>query len=695
MYSKGVVMAWKKMRFLLAVVILFVCGCRISGKVSMDGIGLKDIPIALQGATSMETVTDQDGCFVFSQVKAGTYTVTLKPLPGWTRPVIKTVVKKNDYADLTGVDFSLASATVRQTTSGEVIGFAEDNGSHAWLGIPYAEAPLGELRWKAPQPALNWSGIWPALEISPVCTQFAGLLSDVPKEQYGQPIGCEDCLFLNMWAPAFAPGHLPEGTDRLPVMLWIHGGGNTIGHGGQYSGKILAEKYHVIVINFNYRLGPFGWFAHPSLRGEGTTPQDQSGNYGTLDIIRALSWVKENIEGFGGDPDNVTIFGESAGGQDVLTMLLSPKAKGLFHRAVVESGGLGSSTMAQAENYIDGADPGDDFSSREVINKLLIADGTAPDRAAAKAYQDQMSDAALALYLRSKNNYDLLNMYQAGYGGMITMPRVFQDGVVMPQGNYLDLLKDTASYNSVPIIIGSNHEEYKLFMIMSPEFVDTLFGLPVHVRNQRLYELTASYTSDRWKATGVDDIAAALSEAQQGEVWAYRFDWDEEPPLLGIDVASMLGASHGMEIPFVFNNFSQFISPSFTSLLFTKANAQGRTTLSDSMSSYWAEFAYSGSPGKGRSGTEIEWKAWDNSTPAGDKFIVFDTLEDGGISMSNNIITLQALKYRLLADTSFPSQKDHCGMYVRLFAGTDLWDDEEYENLGKCGCKDYPPGDFQ
>jgi para-nitrobenzyl esterase len=113
------------------------------------------------------------------------------------------------------------------------------------------------------------------------------------------------------------------------------------------------------------------------------------------------------------------------------------------------------------------------------------------------------------------------------------------------------------------------------------------------------------------------------------------------------------------------------------------------------MSSYWAEFAYTGSPGRGRSGTEIEWQAWDNHIPVGDKFIVFDTQEDGGIRMSNNIITQQALKYRLLADTSFSSQKEHCGMYVRLFAGTDLWDDEEYEHLGKCGCKDYPPEVFQ
>ncbi|HEY9162151.1 MAG TPA: carboxylesterase family protein [Desulfomonilia bacterium] len=687
-------MTLKNTFFLIIAAALILCGCRVSGKVAMDGAGLKGIPIVLQGDAYMEALTGEDGRFVFSNVKAGAYTVTLKPVAGWTREVTKAVTKKYDFADVTGVDFSISSASLRQTSSGEVIGFTEDNGCHAWLGIPYAKAPVGELRWRAPQPAEGWTGKWLALQLGSVCTQFAGLISDVPREMYDKPIGCEDCLFMNIWAPAFDPSHLPEGSDRLPVMMWIHGGGNTIGHGGQYNGKMLAEKYGVIVVSINYRLGPFGWFAHPALRGDGTTPLDRSGNYGTLDIIRALSWIGENISNFGGDPGNVTIFGESAGGQDVLTMMLSPQAKGLFHKAVVESGGLGSSTMAQAENYSDDVVPGDDFSSREVINRLLIADGTAPDRTAAKAYQDAMSDDAIEKYLRGRNNYAILNQYKAGYGGMITMPKVFEDGVVMPQGNYLDLLKDTATYNPVPVIIGSNRDEYKLFMIMNPDYVDIIFGLPLHVKNQRLYDLTASYMSDRWKAVGVDEIASALSIAQPGQVWAYRFDWDEEPSILGIDVASLAGACHSMEIAFVFSDFSEFISPLFTSLLYNKSNEAGRTALSGSMSSYWVEFARNGSPGKGTSGTGLEWKPWNQDSPMADKFIVFDTPDGGGIGMSSNIVTMQALKYRLLAETGFPTQKDHCRMYVSLFAGTGLWDDWEYEHLGKIGCGSYPPEGF-
>ena len=668
---------------------LLLCSCSsISGRVTMDGVGITGTPVALKGENVMTTKTDKDGRFEFKQVKAGTCTVTLIPIPGWTRPVIKTVVKKNNYTDVTGVDFSISSVTDRQTTTGKVIGTSEQNGCHAWLGIPFAKAPTGDLRWKAPKPGESWNGKWLALEVGPVCTQFADLLSNVPKEQFGQPIGSEDCLYLNIWAPAFAEGNIPAGTDRLPVMLWIHGGGNTVGEGGDYNGKELAKRYNVIVISCNYRLGPFGWFSHPALHSEESTAEDRSGNYGTLDIIRSMAWVRENISGFGGDPENVTIFGESAGALNILTLLLAPQARGLFQRAIVESGGLKTCTLAEAENYIDDTEPGEAFSSREVVNKLLIADGKAPDRETAKSMQGIMGSADIGAYLISKNNYDILRIYKPGYGGMISMPKVFKDGAVLPKGNHIELLKDPASYNAVPIIIGTNRDEQKIFMIMDPQYVDMLFGLPVGVKDRKLYELTAGYMSDRWKATGVDEIASAISEGHPGSVWAYRFDWDEEPNTLGIDVAFMLGATHSLEIPFVFCDFSQFISPSFTPLIFNDDKAPARMALSDSMSSYWAQFAYKGAPGKSISGVNPEWPAWDKM-PAGDKFIIFDSQEGGGIRMSKDIITMQSLKARLFAETKFTSQKDHCAMYIKLFEGTDLWDEEEYLHLGKFGCSGF------
>src|SRR5262249_41484462 len=157
--------------------------------------------------------------------------------------------------------------------------------------------------------------------------------------------------YLNVYAPRFGESEVPAGSARLPVMLWIHGGGNTVGEAGFYNGGNLAASERVIVVTVNYRLGPFGWFRNAALRGEGTSEADRSGNFGTLDLVRALEWVQENVAAFGGDPNRVTIFGESAGGVNVFTMLQLPGAHGLFHRAIVESGSLRDSTPDAAEHF--------------------------------------------------------------------------------------------------------------------------------------------------------------------------------------------------------------------------------------------------------------------------------------------------------------------------------------------------------
>ena len=581
-------------------------------------------------------------------------------------------------------------ATDRLTSTGRVIGFRVDN-SHAWLGIPYAKAPVGKLRWRAPQPAEKWEGTRKALTIGSVCTQYGGQLSGVPKDLYGKVVGVEDCLYLNIWAPAFSPEKIPTGNDRIPVMVWIHGGGNSIGHGGSYSGKTLAARYRVVVVTFNYRLGPLGWFSHPALRGRNTTPEDRSGNYSTLDIIRALTWVKINIAYFGGNPKNITVFGESAGGRNTVSMLLSPRAKGLFHRAIVQSGAARTDTIAVAENYRDAGVAGHHYSSREVINRMLIADKIAPDREAARKHQERMNDSEIAEYLYDKSSSDMLSVYKAWTAGMIYFPNLFQDGTVLPVGDSLERFKSTANYNAVPVILGTNRDEFKLFMAQNPEYVNRYFRIFVRIKDQKLYNLVARYRSDAWKAFGADEIAAVLRKAQGPSVYVYRFDWDEEPSLLGMDMGILLGAAHGLEIPFVFNNFNSGLGLGF---LYTEDNRRGREALSGIMSSYWAQFAYSGFPGRGREGREIKWSTWNNS-PGSDKFIIFDTPEGGGIRMSSDTITRSILKKRLVAESGFTSQKKHCETYTKTFRNTELWNDKEYENLGKEGCGKYPPELFR
>jgi para-nitrobenzyl esterase len=252
-------------------------------------------------------------------------------------------------------------ASQRQTTSGAVIGFSESPKTFSWLGIPFAKPPLGELRWRAPQPPDAWTGVRDALAPGSACPQMANPLGDQPGAKKGTVIGHEDCLYLNVYAPRSSPDEAAN--RRLPVMLWIHGGGNSVGHAGSYDGSSLAGTYNVVVVTANYRLGPLGWFRQAALVADAQDEDGRSGNWGTLDQIRALEWVRDNAAAFGGDPNNVTIFGESAGGNDVMALLLSPRAAGLFHRAISESGGTNSAPLARAENLVDDPTPGDGQSS--------------------------------------------------------------------------------------------------------------------------------------------------------------------------------------------------------------------------------------------------------------------------------------------------------------------------------------------
>lgn len=204
-----------------------------------------------------------------------------------------------------------------RTQEGQVRGNTA-NGVTSFKGIPYAAPPVGVLRWREPQPVKPWSKILDATKFGPSCMQT----DDLPKS--------EDCLTLNLWRPANA-------SSRLPVMVWIYGGALAHGNTPQYPGDALARQ-GVIVVSMNYRMGRFGFFAHPALTAE--SPDEVHGNYGYLDQIAALKWVQRNIEAFGGDPKNVTIFGESAGGGSVMVHLISPLSRGLFARAILESPGI-------------------------------------------------------------------------------------------------------------------------------------------------------------------------------------------------------------------------------------------------------------------------------------------------------------------------------------------------------------------
>lgn len=576
----------------------------------------------------------------------------------------------------------LAQETKRVTPQGTVVGFVTEDGGHAWRGIPFAQPPVGDLRWRAPRSPEGWTGVREALEFGSACIQFAAFSRD--GVEAGDVMGSEDCLYLNVFAPQWAPGEVPTGDDRLPVMVWIHGGGNSVGDADVYDGSLLANAGPVIVVAIHYRLGVFGWFRHPAL-GDGQTAEDGSGNYGTLDVVAALEWVRDNISAFGGDPNRVLVFGESAGGTDTHAMLLSPKANGLFHRAIAQSGSARTTPVHEAENYVDASPPGASFSSSEQLLHLLQQDGEASDRAGAKKAASQMSSAEIATYLRSKSPEELLSFFDTeGFGGMYQSPELIRDDVVLPKEPAAEAFA-AGRFNRVPSILGTNRDEVKLFAMGGSHNVTHLGGLPLWVNNRPMYDASSEYGTKRWKLMGVDDPARGMRQ-HQPEVWAYRFDWDELRSPLGWDLPGIVGAAHALEIPFVFGWLT--FGP-VTQIVFDPSNAETDRALSDAMMSYWTEFAYTGDPARGRKGDLPQWPAW-SPAPGGAKMLVLDTTNDGGIRTSPDEVDMPRILAQVRKDPRLATQRDRCEVFAELSRIGPAFNAEEYAEYTRGECAEYP-----
>ncbi|MDY6903741.1 MAG: carboxylesterase family protein [Thermodesulfobacteriota bacterium] len=655
---------------LLVLVLLVLTSCRISGTVTRDGEGIQGATVVLSnGQEQRTTQTDRTGAYEFTEIPKGIYTVTLLPIPGFSGKAEQRVFKSLDDVDETGVDFSMDSTTIRTISTGKIIGKRDENGIATWQGIPYAAPPVDELRWKAPVAPEPWGdNPYMAVATGSPGLQYLDMMNDPPVKFYGQTMGSENCLYLNVWAP--------ETPGKKPVMFWIHGGGESVGEGGIYNGRELAERHNVVVVTFNYRLGPFGWFSHPLLNVDGSA-EDQSGNFGTLDIIFALKWVQQNIGAFGGDRDNVMVFGESAGGLNTMTMLASPLASGLFHKAAIQSGVFGWiaehtawCTRDMAENYMDAPSPGLTRSSAEVVNTLLIQQGLAHDRASARTIQDAMTPAEFKTFLMGLSSADILAAYdyEDTLGGILMKPAVIRDGTVIPDMAPLPLF-ESGQYNQVPVIVGTNRDEYKLFMMMMPEYVNNVAETVPLVQNKNDYALSAHYYSEAWKALAGDALSTALAVNQPDAVYTYRFDWDEEPNLMVVDVSFVIGAAHGMEIPYVFADPDFSVVQSKEAVLYTRGNEAGRDALARSMSSYWAALAWYGAPGNGMPDypQAVTWTPW-NTAAGNDRLMIFDTPESGGPVMSDYMVTLDEVKAQLQAEDGYEDPGLKCDVYTDIFS---------------------------
>ena len=445
-------------------------------------------------------------------------------------------------------------------TGGLVSGLELPGGLRVFKGVPYAEPPTGDLRWRAPRPPAAWADVRACEAFGPACPQPE---RELPGRDPG--IQSEDCLYLNVWTSAREA--VAPGSAGLPVMVWIHGGGFSVGSGALpfYDGAALASR-GVVVITFNYRLGPFGFLAHPGLSQE--AQDGVSGNYGLLDQIAALRWVRDNARAFGGDPGKVTIFGESAGGVAVCWLLATPSACGLFQRAIAQSGTAQRSRALRGEGG---------------------AEATGVEIAAALGC-DRADDPVAAL--RAVSSEALLQASRPAVG-LLARGNKFgpvMDGVLVPEAPEVALAAGRQA--PVPLLVGANADDGATFVprrmskLVYRVLVRRVFGRDAP-RILKRYDpgqeggatqALAELLTD--SAFGAPARLTARAVAASGQsAWLYLFS--RVPP----GATGRQGARHGLEIPYVFGNLGQILGLSVPD-----------RELSDTMADTWTRFARTGDP---------------------------------------------------------------------------------------------------
>ena len=532
----------------------------------------------------------------------------------------------------------------RQTRHGAVVGVDDSaaSGTYFWKGIPFAQPPLGDLRWKAPVEPLRWRGARAATEFGNACVQYGRIYGPGANNRYdatigttlGTAVGSEDCLYLNIWTPAKRRGndanrgdergHGVDANGGRPVIVFVHGGSNVSGYTADpvYDGAALARATNAVVVTVNYRLGIFGFLNLAQLK-TGIDAQQDSGNFALLDIIQALRFVRHDIAKFGGNPSNITLMGQSAGAINVYALLTTPATvearPQLFHRAVPLSGGI-----SLASNLPPGRLPTLNTAAvyaaqgTQLLYQQLIVDGIAADAAAAAAWVASHTPEQVAAYMRSKSPAALLatlltKLAAMGLAGSGPIP----DGTLLPTDPIAAIA--AGRYLRVPVLAGNTRDEGKLF----PTFLTLLGGPSGRIPNDKqLFDIQYAYQPDaapqiaieQWipgfylpvttPGTGfnartelldfiflqaaADNVLSTL-KSQQNEVWYYRFDWDEEPAPFN----DIYGAAHAFDLAFLFGNFGPSL---FSNIANSSANEPGRLALSQAMMRSLAAFARHGDP---------------------------------------------------------------------------------------------------
>lgn len=457
---------------------------------------------------------------------------------------------------------------------------AGNNNTLVWSGIPYAQAPVGDLRWKAPQPiSSSPTQHYNALQAGNICTQLAE----------GKVVGDEDCLYLNIYRPH------TSATD-LPVLVFLHGGGNVTGSSAALEAQSLATSTDSVVVTVNYRLGLLGWIHNKAIQSG--DPAEDSGNFALLDQIAALKWVQQQIGSFGGDANNVTLGGQSAGARDVLALVISPLAKGLFTKAMPLSGGMTTATPAEGQAY-----------SNTQLAKVLVQAGKITTESEALTYLKETDATTLQQTLRSLDSKQLVQAVGSVMIRMSEFPHLFADGYVLPKNGF-DVVQ-SGKYNRVPMLIGSMKNEFNVFAAYDPEFSDHFTKNTWDKAEQKQFWQATEYGSQLYSAFNADQVANTFTQDSKAlPIYVYRFAWGTDVDGLQAP-AKYLSATHGVDMDFLSGNFAQSnYGLLFKDQFYKEDNQAGRVQLMHRYRQYIRHFLHDQPI---HSGALPVWQSWQQS----------------------------------------------------------------------------------
>ena len=546
-----------------------------------------------------------------------------------------------------------------QTSSGITSGYLSKNVLN-WDDIPYAKPPVGELRWKIPQKINDPSSILQSKDNN-FCVQRPSGMGGSDGEGFFS--GTEDCLYLDIKAPK------DSYKKELPVMFWIHGGGNTSGLKDLYDFSKMVKRHDVIVVSINYRLGPFGWFTHPAIQ-DLQSGLNKTSNFGTFDIIAALEWVQSNISLFGGDPKNVTIFGESAGGHNVFSLLVAKQAKGLFQKAISQSGYTTTISTNLAYKQDDYSSTSS-YTSSNIVNKILINKEINSD-------QDSIDKKELRSILLGMSSEDFFIHY-ADRPSYEEIPLLTADGVIIPRIGLRNALASSEHLNIVPTIAGSNRDEVKLWLASAEYFaslkfspIGSIFGIPkIHINDPLAFNIFNQYRSSAWKLRGVDNPLRSLQSAGNNNLYAYRYDWDDHRRHIIADFKDLIGAAHASEIPLLTGDNK--LTRGYGFLIYPRGPS--KRFVSKNMMKFWTNFAKNGSPGK--STNSVEWLPYNDQVNNNSNFIILDN--KANLMMNSDDISFESLAINLYKEIAV-SDLEKCVILLQMytFVGEDIY--EKYIN---------------